>query len=163
VIGDNDAKLLEQVTKEDVLSLFTVKLDPSSSKRAKLSIHMRSQKPRPKHLSFAALNAFDGVLEDAGIDTQDWRGEIGAGDAEEPPLNAAEQYWRKKLPVNKVEELLKKLAQLVDEHPAECDYEGTLRPEVKLIEDVAAFKASLLPTPEPRPLVEWGDLPPSKL
>lgn len=160
---DNDAKLLEEITKADVLALYAAKIDPSSSTRAKVSIHMASQKPRPKRFSSAAMDAFDAALQDAGVVEVEWRRAVGGGETESPLLSAVEGYWRAHLPADKMDGLLAKLGEAAKSHPSDADYEGTLRPDVELISDVAAFKAGLQVAADPTPVVDWGDLPPSKL
>ena len=66
-LEDNDADMLKDVTKEEVLSLFLSNVHRSSSRRAKLSVHCVSCKPRPKKLSSKALLEVDATLEKHGI------------------------------------------------------------------------------------------------
>ncbi|TFY75845.1 hypothetical protein EWM64_g8167, partial [Hericium alpestre] len=138
---NEDADYIQNIKKADVISLFSEYLDPSSSKRAKLSVHLRSQKPRPKHVSEAAMNAFVAHLAEAGVPVDDvkWREELEG----EPAVSDFTKYWTGVLAeraAENVNELLDAVDGLVQRFPATLDAEGTLRADVKLVEDLKAFK-----------------------
>ncbi|KAH9928156.1 Metalloenzyme, LuxS/M16 peptidase-like protein [Fomitopsis serialis] len=166
---DHDASLVKSVTKADVIALFMDRVHPSSSARAKVSVHLHSQKPRPKKISLGAMEAFEALLLDRGIaiDTQRWREELtGEG---EPLLAQFGKYWQDTLsslsPLVSPEiaqELMAALPAIMENNPADADYEGTLKDGVNFVDDPKAFKASLRRADPPRPLVNWDDLPQSR-
>jgi len=153
-----------------VLSLFLARIHPSSSTRAKLSVHMRSQKPQPKKISLAAMEAFESVLTARGItvDGQRWRDELtGSG---EPLITQFGKYWQDTLsqePAITPEvagQLMASLPPLLEQYPAQADDEGkVVKDSAVFIEDPKAFRASLKVVDPPLPLIEWGDLPKSKI
>lgn len=167
--GDHDASLVKNITKADVLALFMSRVHPSSRTRAKISTHLHSQKPRPKKIGLAAMEAFEALLldKDITVDTQKWREEL-AGEGE-PLLTQFGKYWQETMssrspPVSSevAQELMAALPAIMDKNPAEADYEGTIKDGVRFIEDPEAFKASLKRADPPRPLVHWDDLPQAK-
>ena len=167
--GDHDASLVKNITKADVIALFMSRVHPSSRTRAKISTHLHSQKPRPKKIGLAAMEAFEALLVDKGIavDTEKWREEL-AGEGE-PLLTQFGKYWQDTLssqahPVSPevAQELMAALPAIMEKNPAEADYEGTIKEGVRFIEDPKAFKASLKRADPPRPLVHWDDLPQAK-
>ena len=162
MLGDKDAALIETITKNDVLELFMAKVHPSSQTRTKLSVQMTSQKPRPKLVSSAAAQAFEVLLRHAcpGIDEKGWRNAI---EGESPALNDFGQYWLKVLVTEEEKKLLQQLPALLEEYPVAGEDEDRKREDVKYIEDPKTFKAGLTPSVNPGPLVEWNDLPQSKI
>ena len=156
--GSKDVAELATVTKDEVLALFLSHVHPSSTTRSKLSVHSRSQQPRPKHVSIAAAEAFERLVQEAGIavDGISWREDFAA-DAE-PLASDFTKHWEGEA----VEKLLVALPELLEMHPARADSEGALRDGVIHIEDPKAFRASLKVSEPPKPLVEWGDLPTSR-
>jgi len=164
-----DAETLKSITKDDIIKLFLSHIHPSSPTRSKLSVHCRSQKPRPKKISAGAVLAFEGLVRNAGVsfDETAWQEELGSNPA--PNVVDFENHWKGILAEPAVtpemaQQLLGEIPSLVEGHPAEvADEDGIVRREgVTYIEDVKAFKASLALSEEPKPLVEWGDLPTSK-
>jgi len=162
---DHDAALVKNITKEDVISLFMSRVHPTSKARAKISIHLRSQKPRPKKVSLAAAEAFEAMVLDQGIivDGQKWREEL-FGDGE-PFLAQFGKYWQdvfsgytSAVAPATAQELMVALPTFLEGFPAEADYEGKVKEDVHFIEDSHAFKASLRRADPPRPLVQWDDL-----
>ncbi|KAI0780630.1 insulin-degrading enzyme [Trametes elegans] len=165
---DNDADLLENVTKDDILALFRAHADPSSSVRAKLSVHAKSQKPLPAKISVAAMEAFANKVAERGytVDEQAWKDAL-AGDGE-APLEKFGSYWRDnllaqaaKVSPQVAQGLTKEIPALLKQYPATDDGEA-VNEGATFIEDPKAFRASLEASEKPRPLVEWGDLPTSK-
>lgn len=161
----NDAELLPTVSKADILDLFATHVHPASSTRAKLSIHMRSQKPAPKHVSEAAAGSFAAMISDAGLPGSDaqWREEVMEHGA--PTAQDFVKYWTNIVgqgDQEKVKGVFEQLPKLLERYPAEGDNEGRLRDEVVKIEDVKEFRKTLRPSDTPKPLVDWGDLPVSK-
>ncbi|KAH9950188.1 insulin-degrading enzyme [Amylocystis lapponica] len=165
---DNDADLVKTITKEEVTSLFLSRIHPSSPSRAKLSVHLRSQKPQPQKISNPAMEAFESLLTARGItvDGQRWRSELtGNG---EPLISQFGKYWQDTLAgepavtpeVGKA--IMASLPALLEQYPAHTESEGKVKDGVAFIEDPKAFRASLKAAAPPKPLVDWGDLPTSK-
>jgi insulysin len=161
--------MLKSISKSDVLQIFLSHVHPSSPIRSKLSVHCLSQKSRPKKISAAAAVAFEGLARNAGVafDDAGWQEELGSNPA--PTITDFENYWKGILvePAVKPEvtqQLLAEIPLVAENHPVQDeDEDGAVRRQgVMYIEDVKAFKASLALSEEPKPLVEWGDLPTSK-
>ncbi|KAH9945848.1 Metalloenzyme, LuxS/M16 peptidase-like protein [Epithele typhae] len=166
-----EADLIEGVTKEEVLELFSSHVDPSSKERSKLSIHLKSQKPRPPKISIAAMEAFAQKVAEKGytVEEQAWRDAL-VGDGE-TALDKFGQYWRDTLlaqaatvPPEVAQGLTAEVPVLMKQCPAVDDGadEATLGKDVIFIQEPNAFRASLAVNERPQPMVEWGDLPTSK-
>jgi insulysin len=163
--AENDANELQKVSKQDVLDLFLSRVHPSASRRSKLSIHIRSQKPRPKKISTAAAQAFESIvrLNGAAI-LNEWQDELGS---DQPPIADFVKYWQAILVEDKwtpdaTKELLMKIPPLMEKYPADEGDDNAVREGATYIKDVKTFKAALTVSEDPKPLVEWGDLPLSK-
>jgi insulysin len=163
-IGEKDAEFLQDVSKDDVLRLFLSDVHPASETRAKLSVHMRAQKPRQPKVSSAAAEAFATLVrqkEFDGMAETVWSDAPG-GD-EQPPLPDFEKYWRGIIGGKEGgQKLLSWIPDLVAKYPVPGEGEDTPRPGVTYITDVEAFKKGLLVSVDPGPMVQWGDLPISK-
>jgi insulysin len=166
LIADNDAKELRNVTKQDVLDLFLARVHPSASKRSKLSVHVRSQKPRPIKISTAAAQAFESDVRVAGVVVlnEGWSEELGS---DQPPVTDFVKYWQGVLETSgltpeAMKDLLMKIPPLMEKYPTEGEDDDAVRKGATYIEDVKAFKATLTVSEVPKPLEEWGDLPLSK-
>jgi insulysin len=123
-------------------------------------------------MSVKALEAFQRLVQDAGIplDGISLTGELGGGT--EPLVSAVVKFCSDQLaaaagnlplPAEKLEQLLAEIPKLADKYPAESASEGNLKEGAILIGDPNVFKQGLEVAPEPTPVVEWGDLPTSKL
>ncbi|KAJ8483108.1 hypothetical protein ONZ51_g4915 [Trametes cubensis] len=166
---DNDADLLESITKDDILALFRSRAGPSSTSRAKLSIHVKSQKPRPAKISVAAMEAFAKKVAEHGyaVDEQAWKANLAAeGDA---PLEKFANYWRDTLLAQAstvspqvAQELTKEVPALLEQYPASDDGKDVVIEGATFVQEPKAFRASLEPSERPRALVDWNDLPTSK-
>ena len=151
------------------MKLFKSRVHHSSPARTKLSVHLKAQKPRPKRMSEAAVAAFSDSLEKDGIavDTTKWREELFAHG--EPFLTDVSAYWQRVLESEDskspqwVNDQLAKLATFAEAAPASSDYEGKLREGVVIVQDPKSYRAASRLTAPPKPVVEWGDLPSSKL
>ncbi|KAI0295473.1 Metalloenzyme, LuxS/M16 peptidase-like protein [Russula brevipes] len=135
-----DAEFLATVSKDDVLSLFLTRVHPSSKTRSKLSIHVQSQKQRPKHVSRAAADAFAQVVQDGDTQIED-------------------ADWSASLSGRASDKLFAALPHLLEHFPAEKDAQGSLAVDVVHIKDILAFRKSLRASEYPQPLVAWNDLP----
>ncbi|KAF9000402.1 Metalloenzyme, LuxS/M16 peptidase-like protein [Cyathus striatus] len=158
--NSNDAVYLKSVTKEEVLEFFLSHVHPSSPSRAKLSIHMKSIKPRPKKVSNSASLAFEALLHEAKLDVPEgWREPLG----DMPTLQEFVTYW---FDILKDSEgggkILALLPEIVKKYPVDGEQEDLEKEDAVYIKDVKAFKAGLKVSVDPGALVQWGDLPVSK-
>ncbi|EJC99289.1 uncharacterized protein FOMMEDRAFT_94516 [Fomitiporia mediterranea MF3/22] len=146
---EKDAKLLPSISLDEVYSMFKTCLDPSSTTRSKLSIHMRSQlppkapeNPPPPNVSRHASQKFLELLHKEHIivsrDEYNWQCEV------EPTLPEMHEYLKKTcfsemLNSNhrKVKDLFRQLKSLVKNYPAEPALKSTQ------IKDGTKFKHSL--------------------
>ncbi|KAF8623490.1 hypothetical protein AX15_006273 [Amanita polypyramis BW_CC] len=161
--GENDARLLKDITKEDVLSLYLSHVHPSSATRAKLSVHMHSQNP-PKRISTEAAQAFSVLVHEAGheISEADWKEVMGNDGAASPEEFI--RHWSGLLGgMDKSKYLFTALPGLVQKYPVEGEGQDIVHPNAHYIQDVKTFKSSLPVSLDPGPLVQWGDLPISRL
>ena len=139
------------MTKDEVLALYRSHVDPSSPERAKVSVHLKSQKPRPTKISVAAMEAFAQKVAAKGysVDEQAWRDALAAdGDA---PLDKFGKYWRDALlaqaatvPPTVAQGLTAEVPTLLKQHPA-ADADERLEPDERavFIQDPKAFRAML--------------------
>ncbi|KZT27341.1 hypothetical protein NEOLEDRAFT_1176768 [Neolentinus lepideus HHB14362 ss-1] len=164
-----NAELLRCVTKRDVIELFDARVHPSASKRAKLSIHLRSQKPAPKQVSPVAMTAFEDLVRNAGVQVErsTSKEEFGKGN---PTATEFVKYWQGELASRVVDQdtikkLLAEIPHVVEHYPVPATEGGEVDAleGVTFIEDVKKFKSSLTASPDPRPLAEWADAPSAKL
>jgi len=159
---EKDALFLKTITKDDVLSLFMTHVHPSSKTRAKLSMHMVSQKIRTKKVSLAASQAFETLVHEAfpDVDEKAWKESV-----ESDTLNLVEfgHYWLKILDSDEGRKCLAQLPVLVDKYPVDGEGEDRRRSDITYIEDPKAFKAGLTVSVDPGPFVQWNDLPVSRL
>lgn len=164
-LGIEDTEFLQTVTKQDVLSLFLSRIHPSSKARSKLSIHAKSQKPRPKHISRPAADAFVQVLQENGIQIEDaeWSASLFAdGEPTEAQFSAFLKDVLAETPEETSGRLLAALPHLSERFPAQKDAQGSLTGNVMHIDDILAFKKSLKVSEYPKPLVAWNDILTSK-
>ena len=157
--------MLADIRKEDIVEFFNTYIHQSSPKRAKYSIHLRSQRPRAKKISEEAMVAFENIVaeHEPGAFAANWREELFASG--EPELKQATEYWTRVLSAESDlsaetrDKLLGELPGLADAHPSKAEYEGKLRDGVTLMADYKVYKASLRVSDPPKPVVEWNDLP----
>lgn len=131
-------------------------------------MHCYSQKPRAKTVTTAAAGAFESLARASGIvvDEMTWQEQLSSEPA--PTVPEFVKFWtgvfqEQAVKAEMQERLLSQLPLLVASHPALGEeVEVVKREGVVYIEDVDAFKATLTPSDEPRPLVDWNDLPISK-
>ena len=153
-----------EISKQEILAHFMKHVHPSSPTRSKLSIHLRSQKPRAGHISRQAADAFETAARDAGlpVDEVEWRELYADG---EPTSAEFGKFWQSAPAMASVSpavaaQLLDKMQAFVVEFPAEKDAEGELPSSVTRIENLEVFRRGLREAPLPKmPLVEWNDLP----
>lgn len=88
----------------------------------------------------------------------------------EPLLTQVVSYWQpilqsegSGLDAEAAQKLLATLPELALEIPAHSNDEGRLRPGVVLVEDAQVVRASRRVTEYPVPVVQWGDLPLSRI
>ncbi|KAJ6525427.1 Metalloenzyme, LuxS/M16 peptidase-like protein [Mycena vulgaris] len=162
--SEKDAEFLEDVTKEDVFKMFLSDVHPASETRAKLSVHMRSQKTRLPRVSSAAAQAFAVLVREKAFDGLTETAWNDAPSGEEPTsLPDFVEYWSGVIGGKEGgQDLLSVLPELVAKYPIPGEGEDVPRPGVTYITDVEAFKKGLVPSVDPGPMVQWGDLPVSK-
>ncbi|KAJ7256509.1 Metalloenzyme, LuxS/M16 peptidase-like protein [Mycena haematopus] len=162
--SQKDAEFIQQVTKEDVLRMFLNDVHPASKTRAKLSIHMQSQKPRQPRVSSAATEAFAVLVREkavVGLTEAAWNDAPNGED--HPQLPDFVKYWTTILGEKEGGcELLAMIPDLVSRYPVPGEGEDVARPGVTYITDVEAFKRGLVASVDPGPMEQWGDLPISK-
>ncbi|KAF7363794.1 Insulin-degrading enzyme [Mycena sanguinolenta] len=162
--NEKDAEFIAQVTKEDVLRMFLNDVHPASKTRAKLSVHMQSQKPRQPRVSSAAAEAFAVLVREKaipGVTEAAWNDAPKGED--HPQLPEFVKYWTDILG-DKVggRELLTMIPELVTRYPVPGEGEDIPRPGVTYITDIEAFRRGLVASADPGPMVQWNDLPISK-
>lgn len=152
---------MESLTLSDMQGFYSTYIDPSSTQRAKLSIHMHAQaKPKASEgagvsdkFSVEASNAFLVDLKAAQIPVDE--PQYIALSKAEPPLQAVLQFWTMhldKVPfINKAkkEQLLARARELASKHPVSASTaegvttNGGLKEGTIIIEDLAKFKKGL--------------------
>jgi len=161
---ENDARLLKTITKDDVLKLFLSHVHPSSATRSKLSVHMISQKPRPKKISAAASQAFGALLREANVDVDEnmWKESLG-GDGT-PLATDFANYWKQVFASKggDARKLVDAIPELVEKYTVDGEGKDPVRSDVSYIKDLKEFKAGLARSVDPGPMVQWGDLPVSR-
>lgn len=170
MVDDINAEVLEHITKADVLALFKSHVHYSSPSRAKTSVHLRSQKPAPFHISELAIAVFEQEVKAAGVkgETSGWKDELFAHG--EPTQAQVAAYWRPILDnadsgidAETATNLVKRMVALANEFPAKASDKGKLRPESVVIEDPKAIRASRRISDYPVPVVQWGEQPLAKI
>ncbi|KAF8643775.1 hypothetical protein AX16_008794 [Volvariella volvacea WC 439] len=159
----NDAALLKEITKDNVLELFNSRVDASSPLRTKLSIHIRSIKPRPRGMTREAAEAYEAYLRDklTSIDPSVWDNSPIRED--NLSLRDFATYWKDVLTNEpEVEKLLGALASFIEKYPVPGEGEDRIPSAATMIEDLKTFKSGLAHGPNRGPLVQWDDLPQSK-
>ena len=154
---------LKDISKDDVFKLFLSHVHPSSTTRAKLSVHMHSQKP-PKRISTEAAQAFASLTREAGhkVPDEDWMEIMGADGTAAP--EEFSRHWAGLLGgVDKAKSLFASLPALVQRYPVEGEGEDTVQPDARYIQDLETFKLGQPVAIHHGPCVEWGDLPISRL
>ncbi len=162
MIGYGDAEFLLSITKDDILQFFNAHIDPQSPTRAKLSVHMVSEKHRVKRVSETASHAFEEKARLLGVDTNElnWRQAFPDG---LPALTEFTEFWRERLAGQDYStNLLGELTQLVAEHPIEGEDTNPTIPQATYVSDAVAFKQGLGVSVDPGAMVQWGDLPTPK-
>ena len=158
---DNDADTLKGVTKAEVLALFLSSVHRSSSQRAKLSVHCVSRKPQPKVLSSIALLEVDAALEKHQITLPaDWMEKLPETRTVTGTLEVLKEIIHD--PTNAVI-VEKELAALAEKYPDDSDRHGVLLAGYVAVEDPKKFRDSLQVAEGAVPLVDWGDLPVSRI
>jgi insulysin len=157
---------LETISKQDVLSLFLTRVHPSSKVRSKLSIHAQSQKPQPKHVSRAASDAFAQIAHGHGIQTGDIDWSVSLYASGEPTEPQFSTFWKEALtevPADVADKIFGALPYLMERFPSAKDAQGSLKGDVVHIKDLQEFRKSLKVSEPPQSLVDWNDLPTSKI
>ncbi len=101
-------------------------------------------------------------MQEHGIQIEgiDWDASLYADG--EPTETQFSAFWKDalvKAPTETSDEVFAALPQLLEQHPAQKDAQGSLSEDVIHIKDVAAFRKSLKVSEYPKPVVTWNDLP----
>jgi insulysin len=120
-------------------------------------------------MSEVAVAAFAESVEEKGInvDAAKWKEELFAHG--EPLLTEVATYWQRVLAGEDSisselsKDILAGLPRFTEASPALSDYEGKLRDGVVIVDDPKRYRSSSRLTEPPKPVVDWGDLPNSKL
>ena len=188
LLDEQDAVILQTVTKEEVIECFKKFVDPSSPSRAKISVHVKPQNPPPRRLSLQAAQAFAQRLQEHNIavDTEEFLhlseslppisavkahmsaillgddivSEAILGDVQ-PSAGAVDARMPSDPDVGRL--LLEELEALGRQYPAEGEGDVQLNKAVEYITgDASVFKAGLRLSDPPRPVEEFHDLPVSR-
>lgn len=150
-LGEKTASIVEGLILSDVLEFFSKYIDPASSTRSKLAMHIYSQVPASQttNFSIAASETFlvDLKANQVPVDETQYR-ELSKA---EPAVDTVVKFWDTylsklpNLPAERKVQLLERVDQLAKENPANTKWksEGKLKEGVVLIEDLAKFKKSL--------------------
>ena len=152
--------MLQDITKDEVLSLFLSSVHQSSSRRAKLSVHCVSRKPRPRKLSSMAVLEVDVALEKHGIALPlEWVDKLSEDSTVPEVLRVLKEIINDPATAIIVE---KELTILAEKYPDDSDRHGVLPAGYVAVEDPKKFRDSLKVAEGAVPLVDWGDLPTSR-
>ena len=152
---------MKDVTKEEVLALFLSNVHRSSSQRAKLSVHCVSRKPQPKKLSSIALLEVDAILEKHGVTLPaDWMESLPETRTVPDTLQVLKELIHDPAAAKTVE---KELVALTEKYPDESDRHGVLPAGYVAVGDPKKFRDTLQVAEGAAPLVDWGDLPVSRI
>ena len=132
-------------------------------------MHLKAQKSKLKRVSEAAVSTFGESLEKEGVtvDQAKWKEELFAHG--EPLQDEVTAYWQRVLTdeasvtQGRASTLLESLQKHAEAAPASSDYEGRSREGTAIVEDPKAYRSHLRLTDSPKPVMDWGDLPQSKL
>ena len=141
---ERDAQALANITKDDVLTLFKQHLDPASTSRQKVSVHIRPQQAPALKLSASAAQAFVVELRDAGYEIDDE--EYNAHCSEDPTVASVKEHFDGPLRDRigaKADELFKKLDELVQTYPAVGQGAVEIDPRAVVLDDGLAFRDGL--------------------
>jgi len=167
---EKDVAILQTVTKDEVLSLFSTHIDPASPARSKLSVHLRPQKTVPHKFTLAAAKAFLVQLRAHNIPVDEEK--YLALSASEPPIAAVKAHWTNALIHGKdsnagldpaqARALVEEIDTLGSKYPAEGENAVELSKDVVFISDIGKFKDGLRLSGPARPVEEFHDLPLSR-
>ena len=125
---------------------------------------MRSRRPRPKKISAAASREFEALVRAADLDVDEAKWKEPLGDDGSPLLVDFVNYWKQTLSsTEEGDRLLEALPELAERYPVAGEGEEEARSDVIYIKDLKAFKGDLTVSVDPGPMVQWGDLPVSRL
>ncbi len=173
--GKKDSILLQTVTKAEVLSLFTDFIDPTSSRRSKLSVHMKPTRPALRGFSFAAAQGFITLLRSHSVSVDEEQYLELSG--RESSLAEVKAHWadvllgsnratdpdKRQLNEANKQKLLAGLEELVERHPALGDEKFELSPSVVFVTNPEEFKSKLRLSSPVKPMEYFlNDLPVSK-
>lgn len=160
ILDENDAKTLDTITKDDVISLFSSHVDPNSLKRSKLSVHLESQKPKTQHLSSDAIQVVTTFVRASSPDFANLQ--EPQFPEQSPTVTDFLAYWELQIAHHHSPKgLLEEISKIAERYYAPSE-ETPLPMGTTLVKDLQEFKGHLQKAPVLGPLVSWGDLPMSK-
>ncbi|KAG8828958.1 Insulinase (Peptidase M16), partial [Serendipita sp. 399] len=120
---EKNARRIEQLTLEEMIEFYDAFIDPASTSRAKLSMHMHSQtKPSAKsNFSVAASKVFLEDLKEAQVPVDE--AQYTALSKTEPSVDAVVGFWTKylgtlaSLSAEKRQRLLERIKEIAELHP----------------------------------------------
>lgn len=124
---------------------------------------MLSQKPRPKKISAPAAREFEGLVHAAQIEVDEVKWKESLGDDGIPLLSDFVNYWKPILSTEDGSRLLKALPELAERYPVPGEGKEPARSDIIYVQDLKVFKEELRVSVDPGPMVQWGDLPVSRL
>ncbi|ETI20794.1 hypothetical protein G647_07136 [Cladophialophora carrionii CBS 160.54] len=175
---DRDVGVIRQLTKDDIKQFYEQYIDPESSKRRKVSIHLEAQassevpevSPTQQKEQFVGL--LGQVLGSLGVDVDEARLEHQLENIEltnQPQLlEATKQYIGTSIPESKTEEVLGQLKEAVPqiqmalkiktaESPKDPNEMAAKLPPPVIINDAAKWRAGLEVTRGPVPVEDVQD------
>ncbi|TDL24920.1 insulin-degrading enzyme [Rickenella mellea] len=164
---EKDSVILQTITREEVIGLYSKFIDPASPTRSKLSVHLQPQKKAPRKFSVPASQAFLSLLRSNNVPVNEE--EYVELSSREPPIVAVKKHWEQVLHSGEIsvdasvsETLLHAIDDLGKQYPAVGEGEVKLREGTTYIRDPKNFKASLKVSEHPKPVEIFYDLPVSK-
>ncbi|CAL1705686.1 unnamed protein product [Somion occarium] len=163
---DENVEILPSVTREEVLSFFNTYVHPASSSRGKLSVHVKSRKPRPAKISLPAIDAISELVASNGVtlDPQFKENLTTDGEPSVEQLTAAlkDAFVSAQVSPEQSQQIASHVSAICEKFPADSADEGQLPENAKVIEDPKVVKAELKRSGPPKPVTDWGDLPISR-
>lgn len=182
---DNDVASLRPLTKEDMVTFYKHFVDPTSTERAKLSVHMIAQgsaediaATSSEEQRLSLIEALSEYLGSAGLKVDDEKlrqsfeqVDVASGD-QDSILSAVRQHVSSELPTDKVDTLIEQgrqvlgsvLMQLGVKTPAGADHavngtevSKTPTKPTTIIENVHDWKASLEVSAGPSPVADLSE------
>ncbi|KAG8817090.1 Insulinase (Peptidase M16) [Serendipita sp. 401] len=162
-LREKNARRIEKLTLEDMVEFYNTYVDPESTSRAKLSMHIHSQsKPSTNsNFSVAASKVFLEDLKEAQVPVDE--AQYTTLSKAEPSVDSVVGFWTKYLGTlatltpERRQKLLDRIKELAELHPVKPveGSSGVLKEGTIIVDDLQAFKKTLQMS---RPTVSVIDL-----